>query len=116
MYEIPCGHAGHGDTTILDTIVRETREETGLIVKRIVGEFNCIEYDSGIGPTVQLNFAVEVEVVDGLVITMNPLEHQAFTWVEQGEDLQQYEMTDSMHKTILDALEFVKEVSSSSTK
>lgn len=104
VYEIPGGHAEDGDSTILDTVARETQEETGLIVKRIIGEFEGFEYDSGKGPTVQLNFVVEVEGGDAPNIKMNPAEHQAFTWVERGEDLQQYKITGSMRKVILDAL------------
>lgn len=114
MYEIPGGHAEDGDKTILSTVVRETHEETGLTVCRILGDFEGFEYEAGKGPTVQLNFRVEVEGGDQdksdsiPVVTMRPDEHQASAWIDKGEDLEKYELTDAMHRVVLDALNFVE--------
>jgi len=104
MFEIPGGHAEDADETILSTVVRETFEETGLVVKRIVDEFEGFEYESGKGLTVQLNFVVEVDGEDALVVKMNPEEHQAFAWVEREEDLEKFQLTGGMCKVVTDAL------------
>lgn len=115
MYEIPGGHAEDDDETILSTVVRETHEETGLTVRQILGEFEGFEYEAGKGPTVQLNFRVEVEGNDQdpsdrvPVVTMRPDEHQAFAWIKKGEDLGRYELTGAMHKVVLDALKSVEQ-------
>lgn len=108
MYEIPGGHAEDEDETILRTVVRETLEETGLVVKRILGEFAGFEYDAGKGLTLQINFMVEVESDSGKVeVKLAPSEHQAFAWVADGEDLQKYALTGSMGKVVADALKLV---------
>ena len=104
MFEIPGGHAEDVDETLLSTVVRETLEETGLVVKHIVDEFEGFEYHSGNGLTIQINFVVEVDENDALVVKMNPEEHQAFAWVEKGEDLDKYQLTDNMRKVVMDAL------------
>ncbi|KAF7348496.1 NUDIX-domain-containing protein [Mycena venus] len=86
MFELPGGKAEHEDTTILDTVARETLEETGFVVTRIVEEFSHFDYTTSRGLYRQLNFVVEVEgsasQSGGLPIpTLNPEEHQAYRWV-----------------------------------
>ncbi|EGO02060.1 hypothetical protein SERLA73DRAFT_177778 [Serpula lacrymans var. lacrymans S7.3] len=103
MYEIPGGHVEDTDDTVLATVFRETFEETGLVVDRVVREFDGFEYPSRNGPTVQLNFIVEVH--DGGNVTLNPEEHQAFAWVEPGANLGLYALTGNMVKVVQDALE-----------
>jgi 8-oxo-dGTP pyrophosphatase MutT (NUDIX family) len=103
MFEIPGGHAEDADETILSTVARECVEETGLVVKQIVDEFEGFEYESGKGLTVQLNFVVEVDGQDAVIVKLNPEEHQAFAWVEK-EDLEKFQLTDSMRKVVTDAL------------
>lgn len=44
IYEILSGHAEDEETTILDTVTRETREETGSTAKWIVDDFEGFEY------------------------------------------------------------------------
>lgn len=81
MYELPGGHTEDADATILDTIVRELKEETGLAVRRIVAESDeGFEYETRKGTVKQLNFLVEVEAedMDGVecmetCVEMNPM-------------------------------------------
>lgn len=103
MYEIPGGGAETEDTTILDTVVREVREETGLTVAEIVSDFEGFEYSTRRGVSVQFNFMVEVE--GGVEVKINPEEHEAFAWVQKGESLDCYRMTEPMRKVVSDAFD-----------
>jgi len=105
MYEIPGGHAEDEDASILSTVVRETREETGLTVCKIVAEFQGFEYEAKQGPSLQINFIVEVGLDD--VVKLNPDEHCALAWIAPGDDLSHLALTGSMRKVVADALEFV---------
>ncbi|WVF71115.1 hypothetical protein IAT40_005912 [Kwoniella sp. CBS 6097] len=66
-WEIPGGEAELGvDQTLLETVVREVKEETGLVVSGILGEFEGFEW-SGEGDMEgsgykQYNFVVEVNL------------------------------------------------------
>lgn len=105
MYEIPGGHAEPEDSTLLDTVIRETLEETGLAVKKVVEEFTGFEYDNSKGEsTVQLNFIVEVDGASE--VTLNPEEHQSYSWIDRGTDLTAFNVTGSMLKVINDALAY----------
>jgi 8-oxo-dGTP pyrophosphatase MutT (NUDIX family) len=119
LYELPGGHAdaADGDTTILDAVVRETKEETGLDVREIVGEFKGFEYAAGKSGriTKQVNFVVKVDLGDevegggseGLRVTLNPEEHQRAVWVSGEEDLVDLGLTGSMKDVVKDALAFL---------
>lgn len=109
MYEIPGGHCEDEDSTIFAAVARETREETGLIVTKILKEFRGFAYQTSKGETLQLNFVVEVEArVDGpLQVIINPQEHQAIAWLGKGDDREMYPMTEAMKKVVQDALEAV---------
>jgi 8-oxo-dGTP pyrophosphatase MutT (NUDIX family) len=105
MYDIPGGGAEPVDQTIIDTVVREAAEETGLVVTKVLRTFDGFEYTTRTGPAVQFNFVVEVEDGMDATVTLNPCEHQAFAWVGHGDDLSQYLITESMGKVVDDALE-----------
>jgi len=83
LHEIPSGGVEPGEG-LLDGLVREVREETGLIVKEVRRFANSFDYRSGSGKlTRQLNFLVEVEYGD---VTTNPLEHDDALWVHPASD------------------------------
>ncbi|KAG6916112.1 hypothetical protein DXG01_008387 [Tephrocybe rancida] len=105
MYEIPGGGAEPQDRTLLDTVVRETKEETGLLVSKIVNTFPGFEYTTRHGDAVQFNFIVEVEGGPTPRILLNPAEHQAFAWVDPSDDLARFQLTDEMLKVVADALQ-----------
>jgi len=106
LYEIPGGHAEPDvDNTILDTVVRETREETGLVVKKVSKQFEGFEYTNSKGQnTLQLNFLVEVEETGAEKVTLNPEEHQAFAWIDAKDDLDSFQLSGAMVKVVKDAL------------
>ena len=115
------------DKTILDAVVRETAEETGLIVKNIVGEFPPLEYsvekilavDEGTAPTpivkstIQLNFVAKVEPNSAtstkvFEVKLNPEEHQNYAWVSK-ENLGRYNMTQGMIEVVKNALDWAEQ-------
>ncbi|KAF8512225.1 hypothetical protein BU17DRAFT_96499 [Hysterangium stoloniferum] len=59
MYEIPGGGAEIEDVNILVTVLRETKEETGLDVTGILRTFDGFEYSTRKGQAIQFNFLVE---------------------------------------------------------
>ncbi|MGE3479594.1 MAG: NUDIX hydrolase [Dongiaceae bacterium] len=77
--ELPSGHLDPGET-IIETLVREVREETGLAIKSVKSFINSFDYTSGSGKkTRQFNFLVDF--TEG-TIQLNPLEHSSYAWVE----------------------------------
>ncbi|KAJ2913701.1 hypothetical protein MD484_g6712, partial [Candolleomyces efflorescens] len=79
-WELPGGGA-ENDTvkTILDTVVRETFEETGLKVTSITKRIQGFEYSTSKGDAIQFNFLVEVE--EPVEVKLNPEEHDDYAWV-----------------------------------
>lgn len=110
MYEIPGGGAETIDQTIIDTVARETLEETGLVVTGVLRTFDGFEYTTRVGSAVQFNFAVEVKGGMDAAVTLNPHEHQAFAWVGHGDDLTHYLITESMAKVVDNALEIARDM------
>jgi 8-oxo-dGTP pyrophosphatase MutT (NUDIX family) len=109
-------HVEDSDKTILDAAVRETVEETGLIVSNIAGEIPPLEYsvekifaaEEGAVPaaivrsTIQLNFMAHWQVLpfgstnhDAFEVKLNPEEHQNYVWVSK-ENLGRYNITQGM--------------------
>ena len=115
QWELPGGHAEFGiDQTLLEAVVREVREETGLKVTAVRKEFEGFEYGEEV-KSKQYNFVVEVamdkageaaeeESAAGLEVVLNPEEHQAFRWVDR-HSLEGLEMTDDMRRCVEAALE-----------
>ncbi|KAJ7603990.1 NUDIX hydrolase domain-like protein [Mycena polygramma] len=109
MYELPGGNRNPEDNTISHIVVRETSEETGLAVKRIVHEFPGFEYDTSRGRAQQFNFFVELDestpLEDGLpTLKLDPKEHQAYTWVGPEDSLEQFPMSKDMKVVVQNAL------------
>ena len=100
VYELPGGGVDQ-DETITEGAIREAREETGLIVSRVIARFAGFDYSTDRKPKVrQVNFLVEVEPGD---IALNPDEHDAYVWVDQN-NMSSMEMTDNMKTCIEDAM------------
>ncbi|THU85856.1 hypothetical protein K435DRAFT_805549 [Dendrothele bispora CBS 962.96] len=82
----------------------EAFEETGLVITTICTEFDGFEYTTARrGPAKQLNFLVEVRSDNDSDAsgespepTLNAEEHQAYAWVEEGDDLEKFPMSDSI--------------------
>jgi 8-oxo-dGTP pyrophosphatase MutT (NUDIX family) len=108
MYELPGGGAESSDGTVFDTVVRETREETGLVVSSVVVEFEGFEYPTRKGgKAIQFNFLVEVESNSSgevVEVVLNPEEHQGHAWIDKEDDLDSFEMTEDMRNVVQRAL------------
>lgn len=98
LFELPGGGVDEGEA--LDAaLIREVREELGLVVKRIIRFVDSFEYKSSSGKrTRQFSFVVEVENTD---VTLSP-EHTEFSWIKK-EDIDKYNITESTKNTILNA-------------
>ncbi|POS82304.1 hypothetical protein EPUL_006469 [Erysiphe pulchra] len=85
-WEIPGGACEATDETILDGMVREMREESGLIVTNVIGVLKNKgkSFTSRSGKRL-LKFEFEVEVEPSNGIQLNPAEHKAFMWITEEE-------------------------------
>jgi len=102
-YELPGGGVDEGET-IADGAIREVKEETGLVVSKIVTNFKGFDYSTDKKPHVrQVNFIVEVEPGD--IILSH--EHDGHIWADK-DNLSDINMSDSMRKCVTDALELIK--------
>lgn len=119
LYELPGGGSeADEDATLIDTVVREAVEETGLKVTGIVGCFEGFEYETGKGKSVQFNFLVEVEGSagggdEGAVVALNPEEHDTFAWVgvdELDSVGTKYALSGAMEVVVKDALKALQKL------
>jgi len=106
--EIPGGGVDPGET-IPETVIRETLEETGLRVTKIIKYVNQFDYLSRSGRlTRQFNFLVEVndgKLVQNEDIKLNPKEHSSFKWIgkdDLGSLVRTEDINDSMRQCLLD--------------
>ncbi|KZV80473.1 NUDIX-domain-containing protein [Exidia glandulosa HHB12029] len=111
MYELPGGKCESTDGTLLDTVARETFEETGYRVTRVVAEFPGFEYSTPKGDARQYNFIVTVDGGSDSNVdpTLDPKEHQAFAWVDDSE-YKAYPMSEAMRLVVADALSAIVNV------
>jgi 8-oxo-dGTP diphosphatase len=83
IYELPSGKVEPGEG-LAEALVRETQEETGLVVSGITAYIGSFDYTSGSGKkSRQFNFAVTVETYEPVVLT----EHDEYLWAELGGEL-----------------------------
>jgi 8-oxo-dGTP pyrophosphatase MutT (NUDIX family) len=78
--ELPGGGVDEGET-ILEGLVRETLEETGMKTKRIVRLLGSFDYRNSSEEKLvrQFNFLIEPESVE---VTLNPAEHVSYFWFD----------------------------------
>lgn len=81
MYEIPGGGVDEGET-LYEAVCRETWEETGLIVKDLLGFCGTFDYNEK-GRTRQFSFLVEVQSTGNIQLS----EHDEYRWIHSAREL-----------------------------
>lgn len=95
IYELPSGEVAEGEG-LAEALERETLEETGCPVARILGHVGSFDYASKSGrPTRQFTFAVELAAGDAIRLS----EHDAYAWVAEAE-VGGYEVTEPIRKLL----------------
>ncbi|KAJ3512002.1 hypothetical protein NMY22_g15469 [Coprinellus aureogranulatus] len=114
LYELPGGGSEPDqDKTLIDTVVRETLEETGLNVTEVLGCFDGFEYETSKGKSIQFNFLVEVEARGDVDVKLNPEEHDAYAWVgvdELEEVGKRYALSGPMEVVVKDSLKALQKL------
>jgi 8-oxo-dGTP pyrophosphatase MutT (NUDIX family) len=105
-WELPGGHVEDTDLDVYHTIERETAEETGQIVEKVLGEFEELFWDSRSGKkNIQMNYAVTVK--ENIPIKLNPDEHSEWMWAT-AEQCMELLMTPAMRKVLSDSFRFAE--------
>lgn len=103
LWELPSGKKNPLERTT-DALVREVREETGLVVTK-ADPFHVFDYKIEkpleIRDSVQINYLTSV--ADPKMVTISR-EHQSFVWVSM-EEISKHGVTDSTKETIKKAFE-----------
>lgn len=104
------------DATILDTVARGAKEETGLEISAVLCKFEGFEDTTKRGPASRLNFLVEVRPAAtsgynmGEVMPIwNPTEHQAYIWARAGDSLEKLPMSDDIRIVVKNAFKAIDE-------
>lgn len=110
-WEVPGGgvEAPPTDATLLDAVVREVWEETGLKVTRLLRCFGCVEFQGRSGRWWRKwNFEVEAEEGE---VKLEEREHDGVLWVRGWEDVVREEclVSSGMESAVREALGIWKE-------
>lgn len=104
IWEIPGGHVEPGET-VLQSLQRETFEETGLVIEKVVGEVARMEWELEKSGEKKVKFNYAVPVQEPNHILLNPEEHTEWMWVGE-EQIEGLALTSEMEKVVRDALAF----------
>lgn len=102
LVELPSGTIDPGEN-ILEGLVREVLEETGLNANKVIAYLGSFDYTSGSGKkTRQLNFSVSAEKNSPIVL--NPSEHDEYYWVNPSdENFSEYNISDSTRSVVVNS-------------
>lgn len=97
IYELPSGNL-EGNETIKEGLIREIKEETGLVPKKIGKFVNTFDYLSGSGKkSRQFNLEVEVESTENVFLT----EHDEYKWMTYDEVENDTNITDEVKYAVI---------------
>ncbi|PWW73291.1 hypothetical protein C7212DRAFT_217974 [Tuber magnatum] len=100
LWETPGGGVEPYET-ILDGVVREVKEETGLVVGRITRCYDVYNFRGRSGKAIRKwQFEVEIEGEGEEVIVLDPTEHDQFLWVRE-EEVQGLAITTEGHRGVI---------------
>ncbi|RPA90568.1 hypothetical protein L873DRAFT_1640424, partial [Choiromyces venosus 120613-1] len=101
LWEIPGGGVESYET-ILDAVVREVKEETGLVVSNITQCYGFENFQGRRSGRVirKWRFEVEIEGEGEEVVVVDPVEHDEFRWVRE-EEVRELMTTTEEHRGII---------------
>ncbi len=105
-WELPGGHVEPGES-VKECVERETMEETGLVVDRIIGEFDELRWTSQSKGRVSVQYNYAARVAEPMDIRLNPEEHSEHKWITE-IDVDRLQMSSGMNKVLHDAFTFSK--------